>query len=60
MENPQPWQNVFESFWMILFLTIFKILLDNLREIRKSIQGDFQEKIRILNEVTASMVEKKK
>lgn len=35
-------------------------LLDNLREIRKSIQGDFQEKIRILNEVTASMVEKKK
>ena len=34
-------------------------LLDNLREIRKSIQGDFQEKIRVLNEVTASMVEKK-
>ncbi|NBB27434.1 bifunctional precorrin-2 dehydrogenase/sirohydrochlorin ferrochelatase [Cellulophaga sp. BC115SP] len=35
-------------------------LLDNLREIRKSIQGDFQEKIRVLNEVTASLVEKKK
>jgi siroheme synthase-like protein len=34
-------------------------LLDNLREIRKSIQGDFQEKIRVLNEVTASLVEKK-
>jgi len=35
-------------------------LLDNLREIRKSIQGDFQEKIRVLNEVTASLAEKKK
>ena len=35
-------------------------LLDNLREIRKSIQGDFQEKIRVLNEVTASLIEKKK
>lgn len=36
-----------------------QLLLDNLREIRKSIKGDFQEKIRILNEVTASMVTKK-
>lgn len=27
-------------------------LLENLREIRKSIKGDFQEKIRIMNEVT--------
>ncbi|MFY7829421.1 MAG: precorrin-2 dehydrogenase/sirohydrochlorin ferrochelatase family protein [Flectobacillus sp.] len=35
-------------------------LLDNLREIRKSIQGDFQEKIRVLNEITASIVEKNK
>jgi precorrin-2 dehydrogenase / sirohydrochlorin ferrochelatase len=34
-------------------------LLDNLREIRKSIKGDFQEKIRVLNEVTESMVKKK-
>lgn len=34
-------------------------LLENLREIRKSIKGDFQEKIRVLNEVTASMVSKK-
>ncbi len=35
-------------------------LLDNLREIRKSIVGDFQEKIRVLNEITASMVASKK
>ena len=35
-------------------------LLDNLREIRKSIKGDFQEKIRVLNEVTESMVKEKK
>lgn len=34
-------------------------LLENLREIRKSIKGDFQDKIRILNEVTSSMVSKK-
>lgn len=34
-------------------------LLENLREIRKSIKGDFQEKIRVLNEVTESMVNKK-
>ncbi len=34
-------------------------LLENLREIRKSIKGDFQEKIRVLNEVTASMLSKK-
>lgn len=31
-------------------------LLENLREIRKSIKGDFQEKIRIMNEVTKEMV----
>ncbi|MFC0185313.1 precorrin-2 dehydrogenase / sirohydrochlorin ferrochelatase [Pseudarcicella hirudinis] len=31
-------------------------LLDNLREIRKSIKGDFQEKIKVLNEITASMI----
>jgi siroheme synthase-like protein len=30
-------------------------LLDNLREIRKSIKGDFQEKIRIMNEVTKGL-----
>lgn len=35
-------------------------LLDNLREIRKSIKGDFQEKIRILNEVTETMVNERK
>jgi precorrin-2 dehydrogenase / sirohydrochlorin ferrochelatase len=31
-------------------------LLENLREIRKSIKGDFQEKIRIMNEVTEGIV----
>ena len=31
-------------------------LLENLREIRKSIKGDFQEKIRIMNKVTEGMV----
>ena len=31
-------------------------LLENLREIRKSIKGDFQEKIRVMNEVTEGMV----
>jgi siroheme synthase-like protein len=31
-------------------------LLDNLREIRKSIKGDFQEKIRVLNQITEEMV----
>ena len=35
-------------------------LLENLREIRKSIKGDFQEKIRIMNEVTEGMVKKNK
>ena len=35
-------------------------LLDNLREIRKSIKGDFQEKIRVLNEVTETMVNERK
>ncbi|MEY4540818.1 MAG: Precorrin-2 dehydrogenase [Bacteroidota bacterium] len=35
-------------------------LLENLREIRKSIKGDFQEKIRIMNEVTEGMVKEKK
>jgi precorrin-2 dehydrogenase / sirohydrochlorin ferrochelatase len=35
-------------------------LLENLREIRKSIKGDFQEKIRIMNEVTEGMVRGKK
>ncbi|MBP6387034.1 MAG: bifunctional precorrin-2 dehydrogenase/sirohydrochlorin ferrochelatase [Pseudarcicella sp.] len=35
-------------------------LLENLREVRKSIKGDFQEKIRIMNEVTAQLVEKNK
>ncbi len=35
-------------------------LLENLREIRKSIKGDFQEKIRIMNEVTEGMVKGKK
>ena len=35
-------------------------LLENLREIRKSIKGDFQEKIRIMNEVTEGMVMKNK
>ena len=35
-------------------------LLENLREIRKSIKGDFQEKIRIMNEVTEGMVKRKK
>jgi siroheme synthase-like protein len=35
-------------------------LLENLREIRKSIKGDFQEKIRIMNEVTEGMVNKNK
>ena len=34
-------------------------LLENLREIRKSIKGDFQEKIRVLNEVTESLINKK-
>ncbi len=31
-------------------------LLENLREIRKSIKGDFQEKIRIMNEVTEGII----
>jgi precorrin-2 dehydrogenase / sirohydrochlorin ferrochelatase len=31
-------------------------LLENLREIRKSIKSDFQEKIRIMNEVTEGMI----
>lgn len=35
-------------------------LLENLREIRKSIKGDFQEKIRIMNEVTEGMVKRNK
>lgn len=35
-------------------------LLDNLREIRMSIKGDFQEKIRVLNQVTESMVNGRK
>lgn len=35
-------------------------LLENLREIRKSIKGDFQEKIRIMNEVTEGMVKGKR
>ncbi len=35
-------------------------LLENLREIRKSIKGDFQEKIRIMNEVTEGMVLERK
>ena len=35
-------------------------LLENLREIRKSIKGDFQEKIRIMNEVTEGMVKERK
>ena len=35
-------------------------LLENLREIRKSIKGDFQEKIRIMNEVTEGMVRRNK
>lgn len=35
-------------------------LLDNLREIRKSIKGDFQEKIRVMNEVTEGMVKERK
>ena len=35
-------------------------LLENLREIRKSIKGDFQEKIRIMNEVTEGMVKGQK
>jgi precorrin-2 dehydrogenase / sirohydrochlorin ferrochelatase len=35
-------------------------LLENLREIRKSIKGDFQEKIRIMNEVTEGMVRERK
>lgn len=35
-------------------------LIENLREIRKSIKGDFQEKIRIMNEVTEGMVKGKR
>jgi siroheme synthase-like protein len=35
-------------------------LLDNLREIRKSIKGDFQEKIRVMNEVTEGMLKERK
>ncbi|MDZ7896811.1 MAG: bifunctional precorrin-2 dehydrogenase/sirohydrochlorin ferrochelatase [Arcicella sp.] len=31
-------------------------LLENLREIRKSIKGDFQEKIRVMNEVTEELI----
>ena len=31
-------------------------LLENLREIRKSIKGDFQEKIRLMNKVTEGMI----
>ena len=34
-------------------------LLENLREIRKSIKGDFQEKIRVMNEVTEGIINKK-
>jgi precorrin-2 dehydrogenase / sirohydrochlorin ferrochelatase len=34
-------------------------LLENLREIRKSIKGDFQEKIRIMNEVTEGFLGEK-
>ena len=34
-------------------------LLENLREIRKSIKGDFQEKIRVMNEVTEGFLGKK-
>ena len=35
-------------------------LLENLREIRKSIKGDFQEKIRIMNKVTEGMIKENK
>lgn len=35
-------------------------LLENLREIRKSIKGDFQEKIRIMNQVTEGIVKENK
>jgi precorrin-2 dehydrogenase / sirohydrochlorin ferrochelatase len=35
-------------------------LLENLREIRKSIKGDFQEKIRVMNEVTEGFLGEKK
>ena len=34
-------------------------LLENLREIRKSIKGDFQEKIRVMNEVTEGFLKEK-
>jgi precorrin-2 dehydrogenase / sirohydrochlorin ferrochelatase len=34
-------------------------LLENLREIRKSIKGDFQEKIRVMNEVTEEFLKGK-
>jgi precorrin-2 dehydrogenase / sirohydrochlorin ferrochelatase len=34
-------------------------LLENLREIRKSIKGDFQEKIRVMNEVTEGFLGRK-
>jgi precorrin-2 dehydrogenase / sirohydrochlorin ferrochelatase len=35
-------------------------LLENLREIRKSIKGDFQEKIRVMNEVTEGFLGEKR
>ncbi len=34
-------------------------LLDNLRTVRMSIKGDFQEKIRVLNNITQEMINKK-
>jgi len=34
-------------------------LLENLREIRKSIKGDFQEKIKVMNEVTEGFLRRK-
>lgn len=34
------------------------LLLHNLQQLRNTLQGDFQEKVRVLNEHTASLVEK--
>jgi precorrin-2 dehydrogenase / sirohydrochlorin ferrochelatase len=37
----------------------FQQLLDNLQTFRNQVKGDFQEKVRVLNEITASLTQKK-
>lgn len=60
MENRQQQLNDYDSFFEDVIPENVDDLVENLNEYRKTIKGDFEQKVKTLNEFTKGLIEKRK